>query len=122
MKTAKSVGAYMAAVKNAKHRAALRTLRKRIKAVLPRGEECISYGMPAFRLDGRTLVGFAAWADHCSFFPGSYPIAACRNALKGYGTSKGTVRFQPEKPLPATLVRALVKARIAERQRRRRAM
>ena len=96
-------------------RAALTKLRKAIKAAAPRAEECISYQMPAFRLDGRVLAWFGAASKHCSFFPGAHPIAACKADLKKYSTSKGTVRFAPEKPLPASLVRKLVRARIAER-------
>src|SRR5262245_45585393 len=96
-------------------RSALQKLRLAIKAAAPRAEECISYQVPAFRLDGKMLVWFAAATKHCSFFPGAYPIAALKNELKAYSTSKGTVRFSPDKPLPASLVRKLVKARIAER-------
>jgi uncharacterized protein YdhG (YjbR/CyaY superfamily) len=96
-------------------RAALQKLREAIKAAVPRAEECISYQVPAFRLDGRMLVWFAAATKHCSFFPGAYPIAALKKELKAYSTSKGTVRFPPDKPLPASLVRKLVKARLAER-------
>ena len=96
-------------------RAALQKLRQAIKTAAPRVEECISCQVPAFRLDGKMLVWFAAAAKHCSFFPGAYPIAALKKELKTYSTSKGTVRFSPDKPLPASLVRKLVKARIAER-------
>lgn len=95
-------------------RAALQKLRRSIKAVIPKAEETISYQIPAFRLDGKILVWFHAAKDHCSFFPGAYPIAKYRDRLKKYKTSKGTVRFAPDTPLPASLVRALVKARIAE--------
>jgi uncharacterized protein YdhG (YjbR/CyaY superfamily) len=71
--------------------------------------------MPAFRLDGRPLVCFAAATNHCSFYPMSPAvIRAHAAALKGYETSKGTIRFQAERPLPAALVRKIVKARIAE--------
>ena len=107
-----SISQYLRALP-ADKRAALTRLRRSIKAVAPRAEECISYQVPAFRLDGRVLVWFAAASKHCSFFPGAYPIAACRKALKGYSTSKGTIRFSPDKPLPLRLVRQLVKARIA---------
>jgi len=96
-------------------RKALTKLRKDIKAAAPRAEECISYQIPAFRLDGRMLVWFHAAAGHCSFFPGAYPIKACAKDLKKYATSKGTIRFQADKPLPTSLVKRLVKARIAER-------
>jgi uncharacterized protein YdhG (YjbR/CyaY superfamily) len=108
------VGAYLAGLSPDK-RAALNALRKAIKAAAPRAEECISYQIPAFRLDGRMLVWFGAATNHCSFFPGAHPIAACKHDLKAYKTSKGTIRFSPDKPLPAALVRKLVKARIAER-------
>lgn len=95
-------------------RAALEKLRKDIKSVAPKAEECISYGVPAFRLGGRLLVAFGAAAKHCSFYPGAYPIETHKDELKTYKTSKGTVRFPADNPLPATLVRKLVKARIAE--------
>jgi uncharacterized protein YdhG (YjbR/CyaY superfamily) len=98
-------------------RAALRKLRAAIKTAAPHAEECISYGIPAFRLNGRMLVWFHCATNHCSFFPGAYPIAACKRDLRKYATSKGTIRFAPDKPLPAALVRKLVKARIAERDR-----
>jgi len=97
-------------------RKALTKLRKDIKAAAPRAEECISYQIPAFRLDGRVLVWFHAAAGHCSFFPGAHPIKACKNDLKKDATSKGTIRFQADKPLPTALVKRLVKARIAERE------
>ncbi len=96
-------------------RAALEKLRRDVKAIVPKAEECISYGMPAFRLDGRMLAWFGAATRHCAFYPGAAPIAACKEALARYETSKGTIRFPPEKPLPASLVRQLIKARVAER-------
>jgi uncharacterized protein YdhG (YjbR/CyaY superfamily) len=96
----------------AEQRAALERLRRFIHKAAPRAEECISYRMPAFRLDGRMLVWFGAGAKHCAFYPGAV-VAAHASELAGYETSKGTVRFQPDHPLPASLVRKLVKARIA---------
>ena len=98
-------------------RAALERLRRAIAAAAPRAEECISYGIPAFRLDGRVLVFFAAATHHCSFFPGAYPIEALKDELTAYRSSKGTIRFDPARPLPVGLVRKLVKARIAEQVR-----
>ncbi len=98
-------------------RAALEKLRKDIKAAAPKAEECISYRMPAFRLNGRALVGFAAAAKHCALYPWSGSIVpAFKEELKNYSTSKGTIRFQPDKPLPAALVRKVVKARMKENQ------
>jgi uncharacterized protein YdhG (YjbR/CyaY superfamily) len=95
-------------------RAALEKLRRDIKAVAPRAEECISYQIPAFRLGGRVLVWFGAAKNHCSFYPGAFPIEAHKDELRAYKTSKGTIRFQASNPLPAPLVRKLVKTRIAE--------
>lgn len=96
-------------------RAALERLRRSIKAAAPRAEECMSYQLPAFRLDGKVLVLYGATAKHCSFFPGSgTAVDAHRDELRGYSTSKGTIRFDADKPLPATLVRKIVKYRIAE--------
>lgn len=94
--------------------ALLTRLRKQIQAAAPKAEECISYSMPAFRLDGRILVYFHAATKHCSFFPGAYPIEANAKDLKAFSTSKGTVRFTPEKPMSATLVKKLVKSRLSQ--------
>lgn len=102
-------------------RAALERVRRAIKSAAPTAEECISYQLPAFRLDGRMLMWFGAATSHCALYPGAFPIAALKRELKGYKTSKGTIRFPVEQPLPATLVRKLVKARIAERAARKRA-
>jgi uncharacterized protein YdhG (YjbR/CyaY superfamily) len=108
----KTFDAYLAAL-DSEQRAALEKLRKTIRAAAPKAEECISYGVPAFRLNGKFLVALAAARNHCSFYPGS-AVQAFRADLKGYETSKGTIRFQPNKPLPSSLVRKLVKARIAK--------
>lgn len=98
-----------------KQRLALEGLRKTIKSAAPGVEECISYGIPAFRLEGRMLVGFGATAKHCAFYLMSgATVGAHSDELKEYDTSKGTVRFQPDKPISAALVRKLVRARIAE--------
>ncbi|HXO18449.1 MAG TPA: DUF1801 domain-containing protein [Thermoanaerobaculia bacterium] len=97
-----------------KKRAALQKLRKAIHSAVPDAEECISYQIPAFRLHGRMLVAFGAAANHCAFYPGAFPIKSCEDELKGYDTSKGTIRFPADRPLPAALVRKLVKARVAE--------
>jgi uncharacterized protein YdhG (YjbR/CyaY superfamily) len=109
-----SIDAYLKAVAPDK-RAALETLRTAIRKAAPDAEELISYGMPAFRNRGGLLAGFSASANHCSYFPMSGSVtAALAGDLAKYETSKGAIRFAPEKPLPAALVRKLVKARIAE--------
>jgi uncharacterized protein YdhG (YjbR/CyaY superfamily) len=112
VKPKKTFEGYLAGLSTDK-RAALEKLRNAIRAAAPKAEECISYGVPAFRLNGRFLVGLAAAANHCSFYPGSATQAFSVD-LKGYETSKGTVRFQASKPLPGSLVRKLVKARTAK--------
>lgn len=100
-------------------RAALEKLRKTIRAAAPKAEECISYGLAAFRQDGM-LVGFGASTKHCAFYlMSNSTVAAHQDLLKKYDTSKGTIRFSPDKPLPLTLVRRLVKARLAENAARR---
>ena len=108
----KTIDEYLAALSNDK-RAALERLRKTIRAAAPKAEECISYGVPAFRLDQKFLVAFGAAAKHCAFYPGGV-VETHQDELKDYDTSKGTIRFQADNPLPATLVRKLVKARIAK--------
>ena len=112
----RNVASYLAALP-ADKRAALQSIRKAVRAAASRAEEGFSYGLPAFRLDGRPLVCFGAAANHCSFYPMSPAVIRAHAAeLKNYETSKGTIRFLPGKPLPAALVRKLVKARIAELQ------
>ena len=91
---------------NADKRAVLENLRKTIKATVPKAEECISYGIPAFRLDGKVLVGFGAGANHCGFYPMSgATVAALKDELKNHDTSKGVIRFQVDKPLSISLIR-----------------
>lgn len=96
-------------------RAALQELRAQIRDAAPQAIETISYGVPAFKYKGRPLVSYGAAKTHCSFFVQSPAvIEAHEELLAGYDTSKGTVRFQPEQPLPPHLVTTLVKARMAE--------
>ena len=104
---------YLAAVTE-DNRAALQKLRKAIMRAAPKAEECISYQLPAFRLNGKFLVAYGAATNHCAFYPGS-TVKALKDELKGYDTSKGTIRFPANKPLPSTLVRKLIKLRIEER-------
>ncbi len=102
------------AILDTDQRAALEKLRKAIRAAAPMAEECISYGLAAFRLNGKFLGALGAAANHCAFHLGS-TVQAHKDELKQYDTSKGTIRFQPSHPLPAVLVRKLVRARIAEK-------
>jgi uncharacterized protein YdhG (YjbR/CyaY superfamily) len=113
----KTIDDYLA-VLSAEQRTALGKLRKSIKATVPQAQECISYGLCAFRVHEKPLVAFGAAANHCAFYlmSGS-TVEAHRDDLRGYDTSKGTIRFQADEPLPNALVRKLVKARIAENQK-----
>jgi uncharacterized protein YdhG (YjbR/CyaY superfamily) len=112
---ARDVDEYLAAVP-AEARAALEKLRKTIKAAAPAATETISYQIPTYKYQG-PLVAFAAFPNHCSFFPMSPSVMeAHRDELEPYATSKGTIRFPASKPLPAALVKKLVKARMAENE------
>lgn len=102
-------------------RAALEKLRQTIRSIVPEAVEVISYQIPTFKYKGRMLVSYAAFAEHCSFFPGAGPVDTHQDELKYFQTSKGTIRFTPNKPLSATLIKKLVKTRIRldeERQKR----
>jgi uncharacterized protein YdhG (YjbR/CyaY superfamily) len=99
-------------------RATLEKLRQTTKAVVPSAVEVISYQIPTFKLNGRMLVSYAAFKNHCSFFPGAAPIKAHEDELKSYQTSKGTIRFATSKPLPPALVKKLVRTRIKENEAR----
>ena len=114
----KDVDKYLAAVSEPA-RTTLNTIRAMIRsAVPPEATEGISYGIPMFKYKG-SLVWFAAFSKHCSFFPGSLAVlAAFKNELKDCQISKGTIRFPVDKPLSATLLKKLVKARIAENERK----
>ena len=111
----KTIDEYLDGVKATNQRAALEKLRKTIRATAPTAEECISYGLAAFRLNGRPLVAFGAWAQHCALYPMSAKtVKAFQDLLKNFETTKGTIRFSTDRPLPTALVKKLVKARLAE--------
>jgi uncharacterized protein YdhG (YjbR/CyaY superfamily) len=111
---AKGVDEFLAAVP-ADKRAALKKLRKAIRAAAPKATELINYGVPMFRLHGKNLVSYAAAANHCTFYVQSPAVMRAHAAdLKEYKQGKGSIRFQANRPLPAALVTKLVKARIAE--------
>ncbi len=110
-----TIDAYLATLKGEK-RAALAKLRETIRAIVPKAEECISYRIPAFRLNGKIVAGFMATAKGCSYFPFSgRTLTTLADEVEGYARTKGSLHFDPGRPLPASLVRKLVKARIAER-------
>ena len=109
----KTVAAYLAALPK-DSRAALQKLRKDIRAAAPDATELIAWRMPAFK-QGKLLVCYAAFKEHCSFFPMSLKVMRdLAPELRNYDTNKGTIRFPIGKPLPAALVRRIVRARIAE--------
>jgi uncharacterized protein YdhG (YjbR/CyaY superfamily) len=115
----KSIDEYLARVPEPA-RSTLNKVRAAIRsAVPPEATETISYQMPAFK-HKRVLVWFAAFSDHCSLFPTAAVIEAFKVELKGYTTSKGTIHFPTDKPLPTALVRKLVKARLAQLQGKKR--
>ena len=110
-----TVETYLAAVPEPA-RSTLNKVRAMIRAVVPaEATEAISYGIPCFKYKG-ILVWYAAFSKHCSLFPGSKAVLKIfENELEGYATSKGTIQFPIDKPLPATLVKKIVKARLAEK-------
>ena len=100
-------------------RSTLQRMRTAIRSAVPaETTEAISYGIPAFNYKG-PLVWFAAFSNHCSFFPTASVLKAFKNDLKGYKTSKGTIHFPVDKPLPAALVKKMVKARLAEKAQKK---
>jgi uncharacterized protein YdhG (YjbR/CyaY superfamily) len=110
---ATTINEYLARVEP-EQRIVLEALRQVIRKAAPKAEELITYGIPAFRQNG-LLVGFAASAKHCSFHPmNNHTVADFAADLASYSTSTGTIRFTVDKPLPAALVRKIVKARVAE--------
>ena len=115
----KTVDDYLAGVPEPA-RSTLNKIRATIRSVVPpEATEDISYGIPTFRYKG-ALLAFAAFSDHCSLFPMSLAVmAAFKNELKNFHTSKGTIRFPLDKALPAALVKKLVKARLAEKARKK---
>lgn len=113
-KTPQTVDDYLAALPD-DAKTTLEKIRKAIKAAAPKATEGISYQMPMYKQHGM-LIGFAAFNNHCSIFPGPGAIERHKDELEGYVTSRGTIRFPIGKPLPAALVRKIVKERIAENE------
>jgi uncharacterized protein YdhG (YjbR/CyaY superfamily) len=112
--TSKSVDDYIASLDQPK-RDALETLRRTILEILPDAEETISYGMPAYKVDGKTIAGFAAFTNHLSYLPHSGSVLpALADELGSYEYTKGSLHFPVDQPLPGDLVRRLVNTRLAE--------
>lgn len=102
-------------------RRALNKMRDAIRAAAPREAiETISYGIPAFKSKNGVLVWFAAFQSHCSLFPTASVIEGFREELKGFSTSKGTIHFPLDKPLPVTLIKNIVKARVNDSESKKR--
>lgn len=96
-------------------RTVLNELRETIRAAVPGAEEAFVYGVPGFKINGKSLVCYAGFKNHCGFYPMSPQILNnFAGDLKSFETSKGTIRIQPEMPLPASIVIKIVKARLAE--------
>lgn len=108
---AASVDEYLKAVELPEHRAALERVRSILRDELPEAQETISYGMPTFKLNGM-IASYAAFKGHCSFFPGAI-VDDFADQLAGFKTSKGTIQFTPEHPLPEPLLRDMVRANVA---------
>ena len=98
----------------------LRTMRQTIRKAAPKATETISYGMPAFRLDG-ILVSFGAYTGHIGFYPGASGIAAFKDDVSRYTSAKGSVQFPFDEPLPLALVTRIVKYRVKELRAKRKA-
>ena len=112
--TAQSVDEYLAGLLEPQ-RSTLATLRAMINDIVPGAEECISYAIPGFRVDGVVIAGFAAFRNHVSYFPHSGSvIPQMSRELRGYTTSKGTLRFANDTPLPRALVERLIDLRLAQ--------
>ena len=114
MSDTQTVEAYLANLPE-RDRVALEGLRKVIRATAPAAAETIAYDMPAFRLNGRFLVSFAAYKRHCSLFPASALVReACGDELEPYIHGRATIQFRPDRPLAADLVRRIIEVRVAE--------
>jgi len=113
MKAAGSIDAYLADVPSDK-RPELERLRAIVRDEVPEAVETIAYAMPAFRLEGRYLLGFSATKRGCSFYPGRLPMEMVEGELSGYRVWKGTINYDCVAPLPEPLVRKIVRARVAQ--------
>jgi uncharacterized protein YdhG (YjbR/CyaY superfamily) len=115
----KNVDEYLACIPEPA-RGTLKKMRATIRSAVPaEATEAISYGIPAFK-HKRVLVWFAAFSNHCSLFPTASVVEMFKKELKGFPTSKGTIQFPADKPLPTALIKKIVKARVAQNESRKR--
>jgi len=117
MEASPAVDDYLAKVESAEARSALDHLRDVIQKEVPDAQEVISYGIPSYKLDGY-LVGFAAFKNHCSFFPGSI-LDEFKGELTSFKTSAGTIQFKPQAPLPDDIVQRIIRARVIQNRSKR---
>jgi uncharacterized protein YdhG (YjbR/CyaY superfamily) len=112
-----AIDAYLAKVPEDR-RGPLENLRAKIRTIVPGAQECISYGIPAFRVNGVVVAGFCATAKGCSYYPFSgSTLKALARDISRYDQTKSSLHFSPDEPLPLALVRKLIKVRIAETKR-----
>ncbi|HMK72383.1 MAG TPA: DUF1801 domain-containing protein [Myxococcaceae bacterium] len=111
---ASTIDEYLATVGDERRRT-LQVLRRQIRSIIPEAEECISYGLPAFRLNGVVVAGFCGTVKGCSYFPFSgSTLRTLGPHVRAYEQTRGSLHFRPDRPLPITLVRRLIRTRIAE--------
>jgi uncharacterized protein YdhG (YjbR/CyaY superfamily) len=116
--TPRGIDEYLASLQEPK-RKTLQELRQTIRGIIPDAEECISYGMPAFRLEGKVIAGFAAFKNHLAYLPHSGSVLGeLSDDLAGYKSTPGSLHFPIAQPLPKTLVKKLIASRLKEVRRR----
>jgi uncharacterized protein YdhG (YjbR/CyaY superfamily) len=116
--TLREIDEYLASVQEPK-RTTLQKLREAIHGAIPDAEECISYGLPAFRLDGKVIAGFAAFKNHLAYLPHSGSVLPKLSGdLAGYKSTPGSLHFPIDKPLPKALVKKLIATRLKEARSR----
>ena len=114
----REIDEYIAALDEPK-RTTLKELRQTIRGIVPDAQECISYGMPAFRLEGKVIAGFAAFKNHLSYLPHSGSVLGeLADHLAGYRSTAGSLHFPIDRPLPKALVKRLIALRLKEVRKR----
>ena len=108
--SATEIDAYLATIEEPK-RSTLQAVRQSILEVIPEAEQCISYGMPAFRVDGKVLAGFAAFKNHCAYLPHSGSVISEIPELNEYTSTQGSLHFPVDKPLSKKLIKLLIEVR-----------